>query len=122
MDDIELLDGADHEFDLEAVRTGQISPEFVGSALTNFGVEPFLKEFLRLAPSPLSYRDRISGELVDPSRPDFSGFVFKIQANMESTIATALRLSASAPAGSSAAWTPGTCRAAARSSSRRARA
>ena len=83
MDDIELLDGADHEFDLEAVRTGKLSPVFFGSALTNFGVEPFLKEFLRLAPSPLSYRDRLSGELVDPARPEFSGFVFKIQANMD---------------------------------------
>ena len=47
-DDIELLDGAAEEFDLDAVQHGQLSPVFFGSALTNFGVEPFLKEFLRL--------------------------------------------------------------------------
>ena len=83
MDDIELLDGADHDFDLEAVRTGRLSPVFFGSALTNFGVEPFLKEFLRLAPSPLPYTDKATGEPVDPASKDFSGFVFKIQANMD---------------------------------------
>ena len=54
MDDIELLDGADNEFDLDAVRHGRLTPVFFGSALTNFGVEPFLKDFLRLAPPPLS--------------------------------------------------------------------
>jgi peptide chain release factor 3 len=52
MDDIELLDGADSEFDLDAVLAGQLTPVFFGSALTNFGVEPFLKDFLRLAPRP----------------------------------------------------------------------
>src|SRR5699024_5054497 len=45
-DDIELLDGAAEEFDLEAVQNGTLSPVFFGSALTNFGVEPFLKDFL----------------------------------------------------------------------------
>ena len=49
MDDIELLDGADNEFDLDAVRHGRLTTVFFGSALTNFGVEPFLKDFLRLA-------------------------------------------------------------------------
>jgi len=83
MDDIELLDGADHEFDLDAVRCGKLSPVFFGSALTNFGVEPFLREFLRLAPTPLPYKDRLSGELTDPMSSNFSGFVFKIQANMD---------------------------------------
>ena len=83
MDDIELLDGADNEFDLEAVRTGRLTPVFFGSALTNFGVEPFLKDFLRLAPEPLAYTDVLTGEKVEPSRPEFSGFVFKIQANMD---------------------------------------
>ena len=82
-DDIELLDGADHEFDLGAVRCGKLSPVFFGSALTNFGVEPFLQEFLRLAPEPLAYTDQISGEEVDPATSPFSGFVFKIQANMD---------------------------------------
>ena len=54
IDDIELLDGAGDELDLDAVRTGKLSPVFFGSALTNFGVEPFLKEFLRLTPTPIS--------------------------------------------------------------------
>ena len=83
MDDIELLDGAGDELDYDAVRCGKLSPVFFGSALTNFGVEPFLKEFLRLAPSPLPYTDTLTGEQVDPQRDDFSGFVFKIQANMD---------------------------------------
>lgn len=83
MEDVELLDGAGDEFDLEAVRAGTLSPVFFGSALTNFGVEPFLKDFLRLAPSPLSYTDTLSGDVVNPEQEDFSGFVFKIQANMD---------------------------------------
>lgn len=83
MDDIELLDGAGDELDYDAVRTGRLSPVFFGSALTNFGVEPFLKEFLRLAPSPLPYTDCLTGKPVDPVREDFAGFVFKIQANMD---------------------------------------
>ena len=80
MDEIELLDGASCDFDLDRVRHGKLSPVFFGSALTNFGVEPFLKEFLRLSPSPLP---RKSGdELVEPAQNTFSGFIFKIQANM----------------------------------------
>ena len=66
-EDIELLDGAAEEFDLEAVHNGTLSPVFFGSALTNFGVEPFLKEFLRLTPTPLPRKDAISGEVVDPA-------------------------------------------------------
>ena len=83
MDDIELLDGADHEFDLEAVRTGKLTPVFFGSALTNFGVEPFLRDFLRLSPAPGPHTDSLTGEPVEATDPDFSGFVFKIQANMD---------------------------------------
>ncbi|MCI5448609.1 MAG: peptide chain release factor 3, partial [Coriobacteriaceae bacterium] len=83
MDDIELLDGAGDELDLDAVAHGKLSPVFFGSALTNFGVEPFLREFLRLSPSPQPYTDKLSGELVPPTSEDFSGFVFKIQANMD---------------------------------------
>lgn len=79
-DDVELLDGAGYEFDMNAVRHGKLSPVFFGSALTNFGVEPFLKEFLNMTSSPLS---RVSNEgEIDPFRPEFSAFVFKIQANM----------------------------------------
>ncbi len=50
-EDVELLDGAGMEFDLDAVLRGDLSPVFFGSALTNFGVEPFLRDFLRLAPA-----------------------------------------------------------------------
>ncbi len=79
-DDVELLDGASEPFDLEAVRRGELSPVCFGSALTNFGVEPFLNHFLDMTTSPLP---RYSGDdLVDPFSEDFSGFVFKIQANM----------------------------------------
>ncbi len=82
-DDIELLDGAGDELNLDEVACGKLSPVFFGSALTNFGVEPFLNEFLRLAPPPRAYKDTATDELVDPSSNEFSGFVFKIQANMD---------------------------------------
>ena len=78
-DDVELL-GAGREFDLQAVQDGTLSPVFFGSALTNFGVEPFLEEFLHMTTPPL-IRTSDSGE-IDAFSPDFSAFVFKIQANM----------------------------------------
>ena len=78
-DDVELL-GAGREFDMDEVQKGRLSPVFFGSALTNFGVEPFLEEFLRMTPSPLA-READCG-VIDPFSPDFSAFVFKIQANM----------------------------------------
>ena len=78
-DDVELL-GAGREFDMDEVRAGQLSPVFFGSALTNFGVEPFLEEFLHMTPSPLA-READCG-MIDTFSPDFSAFVFKIQANM----------------------------------------
>ena len=78
-DEVELL-GAGREFDMKAVRAGTLSPVFFGSALTNFGVEPFLEEFLRMTTLPLN-RDSDSGE-IDAFSPEFSAFVFKIQANM----------------------------------------
>ena len=78
--DVELLDGAGYEFDLDQVHKGQLSPVFFGSALTNFGVEPFLKSFLELTPPPLP-REAAEGT-VDPFDDHFSAFVFKIQANM----------------------------------------
>ena len=56
---------------------------FFGSALTNFGVEPFLKDFLRYAPAPGPHTDALTGEPVEATDEDFSGFVFKIQANMD---------------------------------------
>ncbi len=78
--DVELLDGAGYDFDEEQVRCGALSPVFFGSALTNFGVEPFLKSFLTLTTPPLP---RAAAEgVVDPFEDSFSAFVFKIQANM----------------------------------------
>lgn len=78
--EIELLDGASAEFDMELVAKGELSPVFFGSALTNFGVETFLKHFLTMTSPPLP-RQSDKGT-VDPFSEDFSAFVFKIQANM----------------------------------------
>ena len=79
-DDVELLDGAGANFDQSLVDHGELTPVFFGSALTNFGVEPFLEDFLRMTTPPLP---RIADTgLVDPVKNDFSAFVFKIQANM----------------------------------------
>lgn len=80
IEDIELLDGASDEFDLEKVREGKLSPVFFGSALTNFGVETFLKHFLDMTTAPLPRRSNEG--VIDPFSSDFSAFVFKIQANM----------------------------------------
>ena len=80
VDQIELLDGASFEFDLDKVRRGELTPVFFGSALTNFGIEPFLENFLKMTTSPLP---RISGEEeISPFEETFSAFAFKIQANM----------------------------------------
>ena len=79
-DDIELLDLAGDEFNMEKVKRGELTPMFFGSAMTNFGVQPFLEEFLELAPPPMP---RLSTDgLIDPDNGDFSAFIFKIQANM----------------------------------------
>jgi len=78
--EIELLDGASAEFDLDLVRAGELTPVFFGSALTNFGVEFFLKHFLEMTTSPLERSSDIGN--IDPFDTDFSAFVFKIQANM----------------------------------------
>lgn len=80
IEDIELLNIAGDEFELEKVRNGELTPVFFGSALTNFGVEPFLEQFLNLT-TPPSARQSSLGE-VDPFSEEFSAFVFKIQANM----------------------------------------
>lgn len=80
MEDVELLDGAGSSFDQEEVNAGMLSPVFFGSALTNFGVELFLQNFLNMTTSPLP-RTADTG-VVDPFSSDFSAFVFKIQANM----------------------------------------
>ena len=79
IDDVELL-SAGRELNIEEVKRGQLSPVFFGSALTNFGIEPFLESFLKMTPPPLP-RVADCGE-IDTFSPDFSAFVFKIQANM----------------------------------------
>lgn len=79
-DEIELLDGASAEYDLEQIQAGELTPVFFGSALTNFGVEIFLQHFLKMTTTPLPRKADIG--LIDPVEHDFSAFVFKIQANM----------------------------------------
>ena len=80
IEDVELLDGASAEFNMDEVSAGTLTPVFFGSALTNFGVETFLRHFLKMTSSPLP---RNSNEgIIDPFTEDFSAFVFKIQANM----------------------------------------
>ncbi|TVX98620.1 peptide chain release factor 3 [Cohnella terricola] len=78
--ELELLDVAGDTFDYEKVSTGQLTPVFFGSAVNNFGVQTFLENFLELAPQPAE-RKTLEGT-VDPQEEKFSGYVFKIQANM----------------------------------------
>jgi len=79
-EEIELLDGASAEYDLEQIQAGNLTPVFFGSALTNFGVEIFLQHFLKMTTTPLPRMADIG--LIDPVEHEFSAFVFKIQANM----------------------------------------
>ncbi|HTU82128.1 MAG TPA: peptide chain release factor 3 [Candidatus Acidoferrales bacterium] len=76
-DEIELLEGAGETFDREATLRGAITPVFFGSAVTNFGVQLFLDAFVEMAPSPAPRGS------VSPDGAEFTGFVFKIQANMD---------------------------------------
>ena len=80
LEEVELLDGASAEFDLDLVRSGDLTPVFFGSALTNFGVEIFLQHFLTMTTPPLARKADCGS--IDPVEHDFSAFVFKIQANM----------------------------------------
>ena len=81
VEEIELVRGASHEFDLDAFLAGLLTPVFFGTALGNFGVREMLNDFVEWAPSPQS-RDS-SERVVEASQADFTGFVFKIQANMD---------------------------------------
>lgn len=81
VEQIELVRGASHEFDLEEFLVGRLTPVYFGTALGNFGVREMLDGFVELAPSPQP-RDTGSRR-VAPDDPNFSGFVFKIQANMD---------------------------------------
>jgi peptide chain release factor 3 len=80
-EEIELLDEVGTPFDLERFHAGELSPTFFGSALTNFGVEPFLRRFLKDAPAPPPRKS--SEGVIEPTDPRLTAFVFKIQANMD---------------------------------------
>ncbi|QPC46119.1 peptide chain release factor 3 [Mangrovibacillus cuniculi] len=80
LEEIELLNEAGNDFSSERIAAGDLTPVFFGSALTNFGVQTFLETYLKYAPSPQP-RKTTTGE-IDPENEEFSGFVFKIQANM----------------------------------------
>lgn len=80
-EEIELLDEAGADLDLDLVHQGKMTPVFFGSAMTNFGVELFLKSFLQYALKPAGRRST-EGK-IPPTHPDFTGFVFKLQANMD---------------------------------------
>ena len=80
-DEVELVRGASHEFELDAYLKGDLTPVFFGSAINNFGVEELLDAFAAYAPEP---KPRATEQrVVEASEPSFSGFVFKIQANMD---------------------------------------
>ncbi len=80
-EEADLLDSAGDSFDRERFEAGEVSPMFFGSAMNNFGVEPFLDTFIELMPAPPA---RMSSKgPIAPTAPEFSAFVFKIQANMD---------------------------------------
>ena len=79
-EELELLDGAGADFDLAAVAAGELTPVFFGSAANNFGVQLLLDRFIELAPPPAPRTS--GGKVIEPESPEFSAFVFKIQANM----------------------------------------
>ena len=80
-EEVELVRGASHEFDLDAYLRGELTPVFFGSAVNNFGVRELLDSFVEHAPDP-QVRETRTRE-VDPREEKFTGFVFKIQANMD---------------------------------------
>jgi peptide chain release factor 3 len=80
-EEIELVKGASHEFDMQAYLEGKLTPVYFGTALGNFGIQSLLEGFTDIAPSPQSRATTV--RQITPSEPKFSGFVFKIQANMD---------------------------------------
>jgi peptide chain release factor 3 len=80
-DELALLASAGNPFDADAFARGLVTPVFFGSAMNNFGVEPFLDRFAELAPPPRPRQTSLG--TLEPDAPQFSGFVFKIQANMD---------------------------------------
>ncbi len=80
-DEIELVRGASHEFDPDAYRRAELTPVFFGSAINNFGITELLDYFVEYAPAPQPRET--TTRVVAPEEEKFSGFVFKIQANMD---------------------------------------
>ncbi len=80
-DEIELVQGASHRFDAQAYLDGKLTPVFFGSAINNFGIEELLNTFVEHAPPPMSRQTETRN--VTPDESKFTGFVFKIQANMD---------------------------------------
>lgn len=81
VEEVELVRGASYEFDLEEYLAGRLTPVFFGTALANFGVREMLNDFVEWAPAPLSRPTK--ERAVVPTEEKFSGFIFKIQANMD---------------------------------------
>jgi peptide chain release factor 3 len=79
--ELELLEVAGDAYDHERILRGQLTPVYFGSAMNNFGVQRFLESFIDVAPSPSPYMTK--DEVIEPTNPKFSGFIFKIQANMD---------------------------------------
>jgi len=80
-DELELVKGASNAFDLGDFLAGRLTPVFFGTALGNFGIDMFLDGLVQWAPKPLARE--ASGRMIPPEQDKFSGFVFKIQANMD---------------------------------------
>lgn len=82
IDEFMLVEEAGDEFDEEKIARGDLTPVFFGSALSSFGIEEFLDTYVDFAPEPTG-RETTDGTEVSPTDEDFSGFIFKIQANMD---------------------------------------
>lgn len=80
-DEIELVRGASHEFDLKAYLEGRLTPVYFGSAISNFGIRELLNDFVKYAPSPQPRQAQEREVVAD--EPKLTGFIFKIQANMD---------------------------------------
>src|SRR5699024_6905045 len=81
LEEIELIREAGNAFDAESYLAGELTPVFFGSAINNFGISPLLDSFVEHAPAPMPHKTE--SRMVDPGEPHLSGFVFKIQANMD---------------------------------------
>ena len=81
VDELAMLDGAGAAFDHDAILAGRLTPVFFGSAVNNFGVQLLLDSYLDLSPVPQARS--VDDRVVDPARDGFSGFIFKVQANMD---------------------------------------